>query len=381
MSTTIGARDVLLAAASPRLLPLPNSSILLEPTTPVFHYNGAGVADPTSIQFIAKLISIEGTVAFGATNGATLTSIVGNTCALLPVNMPNPTTVVTATITYRGTLYSSSVVISKVVDGTIGADGARGAGTYYATGASWSDAAADAATPGANVLDDVVSISNGSSFVTSKRWNGSAWVALLTVLDGNLLVNGSVSASAITTPSLAALSSNFGTVDIATGGYLRSGQSAYNTGTGFWLGSVSGVPKFSIGNSSGANVRWDGTTLIVNNASITSPTFDAFTVSGSFGTGAAGANGSPLSQAMTASGSGGAGGYTYIWSAERVNSTGSAVAPTFVLSTTTGNSCTITVNGPSNSLHEFSVTVQCIDSNKRATSSSGSLTFTFGTPP
>lgn len=41
---------------------------------------------------------------------------------------------------------------------------------------------------------------------------------------------------------------------------LRAGQTAYNAGAGFWLGADG---KFSIGNSAGSRVTWDGTTLTV----------------------------------------------------------------------------------------------------------------------
>jgi hypothetical protein len=43
--------------------------------------------------------------------------------------------------------------------------------------------------------------------------------------------------------------------------FIRSGQTDYNTGVGFWLGNDGGVPKFSIGDSAGARLTWDGTTL------------------------------------------------------------------------------------------------------------------------
>lgn len=47
-----------------------------------------------------------------------------------------------------------------------------------------------------------------------------------------------------------------------TGGNLRSGQTAYATGTGFWLGNDGGTPKFSIGDST-KYVKWDGSALSV----------------------------------------------------------------------------------------------------------------------
>lgn len=46
--------------------------------------------------------------------------------------------------------------------------------------------------------------------------------------------------------------------------YYREGQTAYNTGTGFWLGMDDGTPKFSIGDSSGNNMTWDGQVLRVD---------------------------------------------------------------------------------------------------------------------
>lgn len=56
---------------------------------------------------------------------------------------------------------------------------------------------------------------------------------------------------------------------------IRAGQTAYNTGTGFWMGLVSGVPKFSIGDGGVSNyLTYDGTTLSLNGRAFTSdPTF------------------------------------------------------------------------------------------------------------
>jgi hypothetical protein len=54
-----------------------------------------------------------------------------------------------------------------------------------------------------------------------------------------------------------------GSITIGAGGSLSSGQTAYDTGTGFWLEYNGGTPRFSIGNSSGSKLTWDGTTLAV----------------------------------------------------------------------------------------------------------------------
>ena len=60
--------------------------------------------------------------------------------------------------------------------------------------------------------------------------------------------------------ALDAATGNFGDVTIASGGSLSSGQTAFDTGTGFFLGKVSGTPKFSIGTSA-KSLTWDGSKL------------------------------------------------------------------------------------------------------------------------
>lgn len=193
MSDALNTADTLLGATSPRLLPAPNAAIILDCSTPVFHINTSSVADPTSISFVARLIAIEGTVTFSS-SGCTLSSISGNTCALLPANMSGATATVTASITYRGTAFSTTINLSKVVDGATGGTGSRGAGSWYASGTSWVDATADAATPGANITDDLVTITNGSTFAETRKWSGSAWVVLTAALNGNIIINGSLTA-------------------------------------------------------------------------------------------------------------------------------------------------------------------------------------------
>jgi hypothetical protein len=82
--------------------------------------------------------------------------------------------------------------------------------------------------------------------------------------DGTTLsVTGAVTATSGTfTGAVNATSGNFtGSVSVGTNGDIRSGQTAYDTGTGFFLGSPGGNPRFSIGNSAGNKMTWDGTTL------------------------------------------------------------------------------------------------------------------------
>lgn len=78
-----------------------------------------------------------------------------------------------------------------------------------------------------------------------------------------------INAGHISVTTLGAITTSTGTLIINTSGYLRSGQTAYNTGTGFYLGNDSGTPKFSVGNSAGTYFTWDGTNLVLNGGNFT----------------------------------------------------------------------------------------------------------------
>ena len=51
-----------------------------------------------------------------------------------------------------------------------------------------------------------------------------------------------------------------GYITLSTAGNIKSGQTAYNTGTGFWLGNDGGTPKFSIGDGTN-KITFDGTNI------------------------------------------------------------------------------------------------------------------------
>jgi hypothetical protein len=54
-----------------------------------------------------------------------------------------------------------------------------------------------------------------------------------------------------------------GGITLTTGGNIKGGQTAYDTGTGFFLGYSGTTHKFSIGNSAGNKLTWDGATLTI----------------------------------------------------------------------------------------------------------------------
>lgn len=63
--------------------------------------------------------------------------------------------------------------------------------------------------------------------------------------------------------SLTAATGTIGTITLDSSGYIRAGQTGYDSGTGFFLGYSGGVPKFSIGNSGGNKMTWDGSNITV----------------------------------------------------------------------------------------------------------------------
>lgn len=67
---------------------------------------------------------------------------------------------------------------------------------------------------------------------------------------------------------LTAAYGTFGAVSIAAGGSFRSGQTAYNTGTGWWMGYSGSTPVMSIGTPGVSSMRWDGAKLILEKPQI-----------------------------------------------------------------------------------------------------------------
>ena len=76
-----------------------------------------------------------------------------------------------------------------------------------------------------------------------------------------------VSISGVESPSgpttTKTVTSGTGGANLASGNYIASGQTAYDTGTGFYMVNEAGTPKFSIGNSAGNKMTWSGTVLSI----------------------------------------------------------------------------------------------------------------------
>lgn len=92
-------------------------------------------------------------------------------------------------------------------------------------------------------------------------------------ITANEIAANTITANKMSVSQLSAITADLGaitagTITIDTAGYIRGNQTAYDTGTGFFLGYSGAAYKFSIGVGGAIedNLRWDGTNLFVNGA-------------------------------------------------------------------------------------------------------------------
>lgn len=256
MAAIVNDRDVLLQAASVRIVPVPIDPSLIPGLTEtisavkgiklsapsnVFQISQGGVASPSSITITATLTIVTGTITWDVFSGtATLTGS-GNTRTLSAANMVSNSVTIRARIQEKAgdPIYTDYWTIAKTADGingTAGANGQRGSLTAFGTlsnlvtyparangRAKWAAGTATEAnavtadTAARNViwqrlgnagnapdnshmrLGDTVTLTNSGQTVSATGyWTGAAWDTPGTVIDGNLLVGGNVSGQEFT---------------------------------------------------------------------------------------------------------------------------------------------------------------------------------------
>jgi hypothetical protein len=140
----------------------------------------------------------------------------GQTLWATSVRVSNNDTTATSTVTWN-----SSTAYAVGYAGSNGQPGERGSKEFFATGGSWSDTTANTAISNAGltkVLLDQVTISNGTSFAETRFWNGTAWATISQVINGNLLVNGTVGANALVAGTVLANVFNVGSTNFQLDG-------------------------------------------------------------------------------------------------------------------------------------------------------------------
>jgi hypothetical protein len=193
------------------------SLIILSSNSLSFYKRNDGTHTPDVITVQADLVNADGPITL-TVQGATGSNVTDKTVDIAFSSVTGNSVVVTAQAANHGAPFSRSIVIGVVTDGAAGtsSQGARGAGHWYVTGSSWSDIAAQAACPGGPVTGDVVTISNGTTFVMEKTYNGSSWNVLGVVIDGGAIIPGSVTANQINSNGLSIRDTN-GNVILSAG--------------------------------------------------------------------------------------------------------------------------------------------------------------------
>ena len=188
-----------------------------------------------------------------------------------------------ATVMFKATfgtnVLKKQFTLTKAISGTQGQDGQRGSMTFYVplsgSTAVWSDSLATTVVTaqGGPILNDTVTQYNNSmNFSKTKFWQVvsgvGSWADVNAVVDGNLLVSGTVASQHLQGTTLGALKASLGTVTIDSNGWLKTnGVTDYNTGSGVFVGwdtNGTSAYKFRVGGAPGGNgIFYNGSTLVV----------------------------------------------------------------------------------------------------------------------
>ncbi|MDE2103973.1 MAG: hypothetical protein KGL39_42445 [Patescibacteria group bacterium] len=159
---------------------------------------------------------------------------------------------------------------------------------------------------------------------------------------------GGISASQVNASSLQTLTSQTGSLTVNDGGSIASGQSGYNSGTGFYLGTNGGTAQLSVGNPSGNYMTWDGSALtIAGSITATTGTIGGWTIGSTTLTGGDVTLNSTSGIVMKSSGTYGD---VILWQDSVGGSVGSVYANSTVGITIAGSSSSTAINIGSNSM-------------------------------
>lgn len=93
----------------------------------------------------------------------------------------------------------------------------------------------------------------------AQNGTGEATYQVLSGQGGQNIDAANIVANSITGNELSASILYAGSIEVDSSGNIRSGQTTYNTGTGWFIGNSGGTSKLSIGNPTVNYLTWDGT--------------------------------------------------------------------------------------------------------------------------
>jgi hypothetical protein len=238
MATIVNTRDVKLQAASPRVLQIqlpPNVvvpgpqvlAVTISASDAYFRTDEDGNNINDSIVLTALLpTGITGFVTWSKTGTGSIPPEAGttNTWTIYAADQTGDSTTYTASIVSNGTTYTASREVSRIRNGLTGERGPNGVpGTLHGYGKQYGITTSSFSNDLANrviynmltnetstspmsqtshlLLGDTVTLNDSVAFVETRFWTGETWEILDLVLDGNLLVNGTVSATKLTAGS------------------------------------------------------------------------------------------------------------------------------------------------------------------------------------
>ena len=187
-----------------------------------------GLPVNTTITLTANLLGgLSGFVTWSKSGAGTVAPKYGTTniWQVFAADQTEDTNVYTATLTYGGVTYTDTVTLYRVRDGAKGDTGdtgqlgsLKGYGSAYGIVSTvWSSSIANRiisnmllgeslttvlATTTHLLPGDTVTLSDNAGFAETRFWDGDSWLVPGEVIDGNLLVNGTVAANKITAGSI-----------------------------------------------------------------------------------------------------------------------------------------------------------------------------------
>lgn len=275
-----GASDILIWAGS----------TYANRATAPFRVTGAGAVTASNVTITGGSISSGVTVATGALNIGTMgwtTDIVFSSASATQINWTSGSIVMQNGTTYTinsGNTGAMAALTYIYLDIAVSITVLQKTTTYStATG----DGKVLIATAQNNTVGASVVPQNGSQAII----DGTAQIAALSITAASIAAT-TITAAKLSVSQLSAISADLGTItagviNLSTSGNIHSGQSAYNTGTGWWLEYNGGTPRLSIGNPATNYLTWDGTNLTVKG---TVPDTQTYTTGSNTWTKPAGAN-------------------------------------------------------------------------------------------